>query len=190
MRTAGRRLSTPGLYDLFATRGQAVDKKTTFRNWKTYPQLHPHPQGPFYRGFQWCNSLLFQQYSLLFNQIWLYHHHIASDLYTDLKLGTGSWVTISVVDDGNVGEGAREEQPRRAWLYGCSISAGSETSRKLLHVEHTKRNPALGRVSDQAWFHVEPGMTQVRDAAASPRDATSRCWLHAPGPRNSNRGAG
>lgn len=37
---------------------------------------------------------------------------------------------------------------------------------------------------------VPRGTAAVRDAAASPRGATSRCWIHAPVPRSWNRAAG
>lgn len=187
--SGGRRLSTAGLYELFASRGQAVDKKTTFRSRKTYPQPHPHPQGHFYRGFQPYISLYIQTDNLLFNQIWPYHHHIALDLYTDLKLGHR--VSGHFTRDGRRADAERREirefgetQTRMACHYQLR-----RNSPRMLHVEHAKRNPAPGRVSGDASFHVEPGMTQVRDAAASPHDATFRCWLHAPAPRSSNRAA-
>lgn len=56
----------------------------------------------------------------------------------------------------------------------------------MLHVEPAKKTP--GKVPGVVRFHVE--QAAVRDAAASPHGATSRCWTHAPVPRSWSRAAG
>ena len=126
---AGRPLSTAALYDLLASRGQAVDKKRDFLPLETYPQLRPHPQTSFYRGFKGYISHYIQQHRLLFNQIWLYHHHIALDLYTDLKLGLrafGHFLPDRRAADGSTGRCAvREEQTRMACHYSFITLSGA-----------------------------------------------------------------
>ncbi len=49
-----------------------------------------------------------------------------------------------------------------------------------------KKTP--GKIPGVVRFHVE--QAAVRDAAASPHGATSRCWIHAPAPRSWSRAAG
>lgn len=79
------RLSTSTLYAFRASRGQDVDKFHGGPAMKFYPQGFPHPEGPLSRGFRAHKNLLNQSVELFFNQIWLYHHHHALDLYPDLK---------------------------------------------------------------------------------------------------------
>lgn len=55
----------------------------------------------------------------------------------------------------------------------------------MLHVEQKKRPGRIPGVIGSTW-----NRRHVRAGAASPRDATSRCWTHAPAPRSSSRAAG
>jgi len=63
----------------------------------------------------------------------------------------------------------------------------------MLHVEHRSLAQKETRQCRASQNHSVPRGTytsQVTDAAASPRDVTSRCWPHGPGQRSSNRVAG
>lgn len=127
----GRRLSTAPRYELFASMGQTVDKKGLIPRQKTYPQLHPHPQGPFYRGFQPHISLYIQLDKVVFNQIWLYHHHIALDLYTDLKLGQGISGTLSH---------RRSGADAGHWKTRAALGSLREADTMACHYEHRRPN--------------------------------------------------
>jgi hypothetical protein len=167
--SGGRRIRTGALYDLCTSRGQIVDKKGAFSGPWNYPQVHPHPQGQFYRGFR-CHFYLYkQQHRLLLNEIRLYHHHIALDLYTDLKLGRASFASSAK----SLGSCSLETGMARHYA-----DAPRETSYKK--PRHGGRGSAVPRET----------LNRVRGAAASPRDATSRCSPHAPAQRNSSRAAG
>lgn len=71
-------------------------------------------------------------------------------------------------------------------LHSNAVASTLESSATTNAPRGTKKRPGKTRAS----FGSTWNSAGVRDAAASPHDATSRCWIHAPAPRSWSRAAG
>ncbi len=207
-------LSTGTMYDLYTTYGQSVDKKTVFSPARNYPQVHPQPDVPLYRGFQVHKTFTNQIDNAFFHQIWRYHHHHALDLYPDLEarqdpirheralwtVASAGPATTALKHEisfarRNCPPSTLTENLPEFWQWqpkSIGPFTGGAASELLLlsssrqcSTWNQKKRPGRSRAS----FGSTWNSATVRDAAASPRGATSHCWIHAPAPRSSSRAA-
>lgn len=174
-----------------------MDKKADRRQPEFCPQVIPQPYQQFRGGFRAHKILIFQRVELLIHKIWPYHHHQALDLYPDLiawssgkgwQAGCGQQLPPSAVSSTRP---ASLQTTSVGILANCLPSAAASLIpifrprlglAVMIHVEPKKNARTSRALSCSTW-------NSVRDAAASPHDATFRCWLHAPMPTSSNRAA-